>query len=176
VLFDGEHFPVRAADIPAHVERAPLIGELIRIGSAQVTRVPLNHPGGADGFRIDDDDGASICYLTDNELSPPGPQVTTMDELARFASGTGLLIHDAQYLPSDLPYKHGWGHSQVDEVLALGRAAEARILALHHHDPERDDAALDRIAADSTKWAAANAPEMRVVVASEGLTLEIPGR
>lgn len=176
VLFDGEHFPVRAADIPATVERAPLVGELIRIGSAQVTRIPLNHPGGADGFRIDDADGASICYLTDNELSPPGPVTTTLGELARFAHGTGLLIHDAQYLPSDLPHKHGWGHSQIDEVLVLGKTAEARVLALHHHDPERDDAGLDRIAADAAAWASAHAPEMRIVVAAEGLSLDIPGK
>src|SRR3982751_493633 len=67
VLFDGEHFPVRAQDIPARLERPPFTQPRIRLGSAVVTQVPLNHPGGADGFRIDDADGASVCYLTDNE-------------------------------------------------------------------------------------------------------------
>jgi phosphoribosyl 1,2-cyclic phosphodiesterase len=175
VLFDGEHFPVRAQDLPAHVERPPLELE-VRIGSARITRVALNHPGGADGFRIDDDDGSSVCYLTDNELAPPGPLTTSPDELARFAAGAGLVIHDAQYLPSDLPEKKGWGHSLVDEVLALGRSAEARVLALHHHDPGRDDAALDAIGQHGARWAAANAPGMKPVVAAEGMVLEVgPG-
>jgi phosphoribosyl 1,2-cyclic phosphodiesterase len=171
-MFDGEHFPVRAQDIPAHFER-PALASSVRIGSALVTRVALNHPGGADGYRIDDDGGASLCYLTDNELSPPGDVMTTPAELARFAEGTSLLIHDAQYLPSDMPHKHGWGHSLVDEVLELGRVAGARTLALHHHDPSRDDAALDAIAAHSEAWCQANAREMRALVASEGLTLDL---
>ena len=46
-------------------------------------------------------------------------------------------------MPDDMPAKRGWGHSVVDDVLALGRDAEARTVALHHHDPWRDDHALD---------------------------------
>ena len=177
VLFDGEHFPVRIADLPAKLERPPFTGETARVGSATVSVVHLNHPGGCDGFRIDDDDGASVCYLTDNELSPPpGPHstlVTPPAALAKFAHGCGLMIHDAQYMPDDIPAKRGWGHSVVDDVLALGRDAEARTVALHHHDPWRDDHALDLIAAHARAWCRANAPSMSTVVASEGLTLEI---
>ncbi len=169
VLFDGEHFPVLARDIPAHVERPPFSGESVRVGSARVSRIALNHPGGADGFRIDDADGASLCYLTDNELEPPGTVTTPRDALGRFAAGCGLLIHDAQYVADDLPAKHGWGHSSVLQVLALGRAAEARALALHHHDPDRDDDALDRMAAEATSWAQAHAPGMAAHVATEGV-------
>jgi phosphoribosyl 1,2-cyclic phosphodiesterase len=172
ILFDGEHFPVRAHEIPAHVERSFVAGRA-QIGSARVVHIALNHPGGANGFRIDDADGSSLCYLTDNELSPPGPITTTPAELARFARGTGLLIHDAQYLPSDMPAKRGWGHSIVDEVLDLGRSAEARVLALHHHEPERDDDALDRIGAHAREWATANAPEMQALVAAEGLAIDV---
>jgi ribonuclease BN (tRNA processing enzyme) len=135
--------------------------------------VSLNHPGGSDGFRIDDEGGASLCYLTDNELSPPGLITTPLDELARFAAGASLLVHDAQYLASDMPAKHGWGHSVVDDVLELGRRAEARTLALHHHDPWRDDAALDRIAAHAREWAAAHAPATTTLVAHEGLTFDL---
>jgi ribonuclease BN (tRNA processing enzyme) len=97
-------------------------------------------------------------------------------ELAGFARGTGLLIHDAQYLPSDLPAKRGWGHSLVGEVLALGRDAEARTVALYHHEPERDDDALDRIGVEAEQWASARAPGMQTIVALESLALEIASR
>src|SRR5262245_29422851 len=67
ILFDGEHFPVRFRDLPAQIEREMADCEH-RIGCARVTAVELNHPGGAIGFRIDDEgDGTSLCYLTDNE-------------------------------------------------------------------------------------------------------------
>jgi ribonuclease BN (tRNA processing enzyme) len=94
--------------------------------------------------------------------------------LARFAAGASLLVHDAQYLPSDMPAKRGWGHSTVDQVLALGKDAEARMLALHHHEPERDDDALDRIGADAETWTKEHAPAMKAIVAREGEEL-VPG-
>jgi phosphoribosyl 1,2-cyclic phosphodiesterase len=174
VIFDGEHFPVRFDALPAKLERAPVVSGEIRIGSARVRRIELNHPGGADGFRIDDDDGASLCYLTDNELVPPGTPLTTPAELARFAADASLVIHDAQYVPADLPAKHGWGHSLVPQVLELGREAAAHRLALFHHEPERDDDALDKIAAEAAAWARQHAPGLETIVSREGLTLDLP--
>lgn len=173
LLFDGVHFPVRLADLPAKLEYVDGEHEH-RIGSARITNIALNHPGGSLGFRIDDaEDGTSLAYLTDNELEPPGTQTTTPKELAAFARNVSLLIHDAQYLPSDMPAKRGWGHSQVEQVLELGREAEARAVALHHHDPDRDDDALDRIAASAAEWAKERAPELETIVAREGLEREL---
>jgi phosphoribosyl 1,2-cyclic phosphodiesterase len=172
IVFDGEHFPVRFADLPASIEHDET-SENLRIGSARVTHVALNHPGSCVGFRLDDDDGTSLCYLTDNELYPPSGAVTSPAELARFAAGATLLVHDAQYLPADMPAKRGWGHSLVEEVLALGKDAEARTLALHHHEPERDDDALDAVAADALTWTEEHAPAMRTLVAREGLTIDL---
>src|SRR5581483_3457300 len=166
VLFDGEHFPVRAHELPARIERPPYAGDSLRIGSARVSRIELNHPGGADGFRIDDDDGSSLCYLTDNELSPPSGAASSPRDV-------GLLIHDAQYLQSDMPQKRGWGHSLVEEVLELGRSAGAREVVLHHHDPARDDRALDRIALMALDWCRDHARAMMPIVAREGLVLDV---
>ena len=171
-LFDTAHFPVSFNDLPAQFQRVEEFGNH-RVGSATVRHIELNHPGGATGYRIDDADGSSVCYLTDNELDPPGTRTSTPEELARFAAGTHLLIHDAQYLPHDMPAKRGWGHSVIDQVLALARDAEARTIALHHHDPDRDDNALDAIAADAARWAREHAPAMRAVVAREGETFEL---
>jgi phosphoribosyl 1,2-cyclic phosphodiesterase len=175
ILFDEIHFPVRAADIPAKIELIDAPDASWRIGSAQVTRIPLNHPGGAQGFRIVDDDGSSLCYLTDNELVPPGPAATTADALARFSQSTGLLIHDAQYVEADMPAKRGWGHSVVGDVLELARQAEARSVALFHHEPERDDEALDRIGVGANTWLNERGCAIQAVVAREGLTLSVMG-
>jgi phosphoribosyl 1,2-cyclic phosphodiesterase len=173
VLFDGEHFPVRIADLPARLDRPDFSAAPIRAGSATVRSIELNHPGGCEGFRIDDADGSSVCYLTDNELGAATSIGAPVPELARFAHGCGLFIHDAQYMPEDMPAKRGWGHSVVDDVLALARDAEARTVALHHHDPWRDDHALDLIAAHARAWCRAHAPAMSTLVASEGLSVEV---
>jgi len=172
IMFDGEHFPVRFTDLPAQIERDTSEGEH-RIGSARILPIELNHPGGATGFRVEDGDGSSLCYLTDNELYPPTGEVTTPAALARFAAGASLIIHDAQYLPEDMPAKRGWGHSVVDDVLALARDAEARAIVLHHHDPDRDDDALDAIAAGATSWAADHARSLETLVAREGLAIDL---
>jgi phosphoribosyl 1,2-cyclic phosphodiesterase len=173
ILFDGIHFPVRAADLPATIEFLDKAEQNFPIGSAMVHRIALNHPGGAQGFRIDDEDGTSLAYLTDNELLAPGTLGTTTDDLARFASRADLVIHDAQYVVSEMPAKRGWGHSSVEDVLPLGQKAETPHLVLFHHDPDRDDAALDALAQAASAWMMLHAPETKVTVASEGLVLQL---
>ena len=135
ILFDGIHFPIHARDIPAKLERLEDVESSYRVGSAKISRIPLNHPGGSQGFRIDDADGHSIAYLTDNEIAQPAPLTTTVDELARFSEGCDLVIHDAQYLADDMPAKRGWGHSMVSDVLELGKRAATPHLVLFHHEP-----------------------------------------
>jgi phosphoribosyl 1,2-cyclic phosphodiesterase len=176
ILFDEIHFPVRAADIPAKIELIEPTEERWRIGPSQISRIQLNHPGGAQGFRIDDSDGASIAYLTDNELCPPGSPATSLAALAQFSRNVGLLIHDAQYVEADMPQKHGWGHSLVSDVLELGRQAEAATVVLFHHEPERDDEALDRIGLSASVWLKEKGGTTQAIVAREGLTLMVGPR
>jgi phosphoribosyl 1,2-cyclic phosphodiesterase len=176
VLFDEIHFPVRAADIPAKIDLVNPTEESWRIGSAVVTRISLNHPGGAQGFRIEDADGSTVAYITDNELNPPGTVVTTPAELANFVRGVGLLIHDAQYVEADMPAKRGWGHSLVTEVLELGRVSEAATVALFHHEPERDDEMLDRVGVTASAWLKECGSSTHVIVAREGLTVRVTPR
>jgi phosphoribosyl 1,2-cyclic phosphodiesterase len=173
-IFDDIHFPVSVNDIPAKLELAKPTGKEWRIGSAIVKPIQLNHPGGAQGFRIDDDDGSSLAYLTDNELSAASA-VIGPEALARFAEGVDLLIHDSQYMLSDMPHKLGWGHSIVDDVLRLGALAQPKKLALFHHDPDRTDEALDQLGASSKVWLKEHAPAVDLVVASEGQAFTLPG-
>ena len=172
-IFDGIHTPVRLDDLPSKRTYVPDTEEAWTIGSARVSRIPLNHPGGAQGFRIDDGDGSSLVHLTDNELNPPGSRTTTPEQQAEFARGASLLIADAQYLPEDLPAKSGWGHSTVPEVLQLGRAADVNSLLLFHHDPDRDDAALDKIQEQATEFAEAELSRGPALVAAEGMTFQL---
>src|SRR5690242_18798353 len=95
-IFDDIHFPVSVNDIPSQVEFARPDGEAWRVGRAVVRRIQLDDAGGAQGFRVDGDDGSSMAYLTGNEIGA-GRTVVTVDDLARFSDGVSLLIHDSQY-------------------------------------------------------------------------------
>jgi phosphoribosyl 1,2-cyclic phosphodiesterase len=172
-LFDGVHFPVRGADIPATMNVFEPEAVEWRIGSARIRRIALSHPGGAQGFRLDDDDGSSIAYLTDNELAPAGSGSAATDELARFAQGASLVIHDAQYEEREMDDKRGWGHSSMESVLELGEKAETPHLVLFHHDPDRDDDALDVLGWRAQSTLRQRKSATQATVAHEGLTLRI---
>jgi len=121
---------------------------------------PLNHPGGATGYRLEYD-GHAIAYVTDTEHRP-----NLLDEnVVRLARNADLLIYDCTYTQDEFLARVGWGHSTWQEGVRLAEAANARRLAIFHHDPAHDDNFLDRIGAE----AAAARPG--TFVAYEGATI-----
>jgi len=173
LIFNGIHTPMGLETLPARTYVAQHENEVWTIGSARIQRIALNHPGGSQGFRIDDADGSSLTYLTDNELHPPGAPRSTPEEQARFSAGTGMLITDAQLLPQDIPAKRGWGHSTLPEALQLGRAAQPLCQVLFHHDPDRTDDQLDVIAEQAAQFGEEEFLRGQVVVAREGTSYRL---
>ena len=128
-----------------------------------VSTAALRHPGGATGYRLAYG-GRAICYVTDNEHAPDGPDPALV-ELARDAD---LLIYDAMYTAEEYPHRMGWGHSTWNEGVRLADAAGAARLALFHHAPDRDDTAMAAI-----ESAAATA-RPGTFAAREGMELAFP--
>ena len=60
-----------------------------------------------------------------------------------------MLIHDGQYTDQEYATTIGWGHSRVRDALTFGKRADARRVALFHHDPTHDDAMLDELAGEA---------------------------
>jgi phosphoribosyl 1,2-cyclic phosphodiesterase len=119
---------------------------------------PLNHPGGATGYRVDYN-GRSVAYVTDIEIGA-GPLDPVLVELIR---GASLLILDTTYSNEELPSHAGWGHSSWQQGIDVANAAHVGQLCLFHHDPEHDDDMMDKIAAK------AEALRPGTIVAREGL-------
>ena len=88
---------------------------------------------------------------------------------AEFVEGADLLIHDAQYTAEEYSEKIGWGHSPVEYAVNLSRYARVKRLALTHHDPLRDDGAIDRIIATIRQHA--SSPD--IFAAFEGQVVEL---
>ena len=87
------------------------------------------------------------------------------------------MIHDAQYTLAEYPAKLGWGHSHRSSRPSTSRApAGVKRLALFHHDPGRDDAAVDALLAVCQARARDQGTALEVFAAAEGEIVEIVPR
>ncbi len=122
----------------------------------------LDHPGGATGYRIEYG-GQAICYLTDNDLGTGAPDPA----IVALAKDAALIITDTTYTNAELAAHEGWGHSSWQQAIRFADAANVKTLCLFHHDPDHDDAMMDRIAAEAASTRAGT------IVAREGLVLDL---
>jgi ribonuclease BN (tRNA processing enzyme) len=85
--------------------------------------------------------------------------------------GADTLIHDAQFTETD--FKPSWGHSTIASAIDVAVKAQVKRLVLYHHDPDRSDDALDRIAVEAQRQTNERAKGIEVLVAREGMELTI---
>ena len=113
-----------------------------------VRTAALNHPNGATGYRIEHG-GHSICYVTDTEHVPG-----KLDQnILGLIEGADLVIYDCTYTEDEFPSKIGWGHSTWNEGVKLCREAGAKSMAIFHHDPEHDDAFMEKLGEEAkVEW------------------------
>jgi ribonuclease BN (tRNA processing enzyme) len=126
-----------------------------------ISSTDLDHPGGSLGYRLEYG-GRTLVYATDVEHTE-----RPAEALIELARGADVLVHDAMYSGDEYEERRGWGHSTWAGALATAEAARVKKLVLFHHDPERDDRALDTV----LKRAQKTFP--RTIAAREGLTLRL---
>ena len=163
-LMSFPFFPLQVDALHAKLEFNDFrAGDVINPRAGVTLRTaPLNHPGGAVGYRIEYG-GQSVAYVTDVELGD-GPIDPALLALTRDAA---LLILDTTYTDEELPSHAGWGHSSWQQGIRLANAAGAGRLCLFHHDAEHDDDVMDKIAS------AAVAARPSTIVAREGLQIKL---
>jgi phosphoribosyl 1,2-cyclic phosphodiesterase len=142
VMMADPLFPVGLDEFKAKIEyRDFRAGETLKPHSnATLRTMPLNHPGGCTGYRLDFGN-KSIAYVTDTEHKPGTLDRNVLD----LAGGADLLIYDANYTDEEFPKYVGWGHSTWQEGVRLADAADVDTLVLFHHDPKHNDELLDCI-------------------------------
>ncbi len=143
----------------------------------------LHHPALTLGYRLEAD-GAVVVYSSDHEPhsilpldADPGAMPIHYEDQRHvaFLADADLVIHDAQYVLDEFPAKAGWGHTPIERAVDYAIAARVKRLALYHHDPMRDDAALDALVAMARERASRGAFVPEVFAAAEGQELEIRG-
>jgi phosphoribosyl 1,2-cyclic phosphodiesterase len=165
-------FPVPLEALAARLDVHDIVEGEVPLQDFRVRAFRLRHPGTTFGYRLAPADGGrDIAYLTDNELGPGGTYPVSEDwreRLVRFLHGTDTLIHDAMYSDEFIRLRAGWGHSTPREAVRLAADAGCARLILFHHEPEHDDATIDRLLADAKAHAREAAPDLIVEAAAEG--------
>ena len=170
-------FPVPLTALAATLQVEEVEAGEFMVGEYAVRAYRLRHPGTTLGYRLTPPNGgSSVAYLTDNELGEGGDYPVGPDwrqGLVDFLRKTDVLIHDAMYSEQIIQARRGWGHSTARQAVALAAEAECRRLFLFHHEPEHDDAALDRLLEDTREFAEKAAPGLVVDAAAEGMELSL---
>lgn len=170
-------FPVPLRALSADLTISEVGTGEFEIDGFRVQAYQLRHPGTTLGYRLTPvSGGASVAYLTDNELGSGGNYDVPADwraGLVQFLDGVQVLIHDAMYPDQLLDKRAGWGHSSPGQAIELARDAGVAHLLLFHHEPEHGDEELDRVLADARALARRSAPKLVVDAAREGLTLNL---
>jgi CheY-like chemotaxis protein len=182
------YFPVTLAQLSATIRYHDLVEGALTVGGVRVVAQYLNHPALTLGYRLEAD-GVSVVYAVDHEphmrerpetggMGSPG-EIALHAEDARhvaFLEGADLVIHDAQYTAQEYPEKVNWGHSPAETAVDYAIAAHARRLALTHHDPLRDDDAVDRLVEVCRERVRRAGSPLDVFAAAEGQIIELTRR
>ncbi len=169
-------FPVPLDALAATLEVKHVNAEPIVTEGCTITSLRVRHPAVTLGYRLRMPGGASVVYVTDDELGPAGDYAVGpkwRERFVRFIGDADLLIHDATYTPEEYTTHAGWGHSTFAEAVELARESGAKRLALFHHEPEHTDEATDVIAAQAQALGAKGGGRTEIVAAAEGLQITL---
>jgi CheY-like chemotaxis protein/phosphoribosyl 1,2-cyclic phosphodiesterase len=177
------YFPVTLGQLGATIRYHELAEGSFDLGAVRITTRYLNHPGLALGYRLEAG-GVAMVYATDHEphsrhqpeVADPTQAVPIHREDQRhveFLADADLVIHDAQYTLEEYPSKLTWGHSPAELAVDFAVAAAVKRLALFHHDPLHDDAAVDQLVQACRRRAAGG---LDVFAAAEGQMIELAER
>jgi len=103
-------------------------GELTLACGTHVRWFPLEHPGGAIGFRLSLPNGQSLAYVTDTTASPLASYRAEIQDV-------DLLIHECYFDDGAEDHARLTGHSCLSPVLELVRDCRPKRTALVHLNP-----------------------------------------
>jgi len=167
-------FPVPFSQLGASIEFIQLEpGKTQEVDGIRVTPNLQFHSGDSYGFRFERG-GRSFVYTTDSEHKLDDNRETR--RIVEFFRAADLVIFDAMYsLAEAVSVKADWGHSSNVVAVELCQMAGAKKLALFHHEPANDDAAIARILKDARRLeelTRSGAP-LEVIAAYDGLELDL---
>ena len=126
-------------------------GHSYDVDGVAVVAMEQHHSHKSYGYRFTDRDVRSAVYSTDSEHKTD--QMDAEDAFIRFFAGADLVVCDTMYSLADaVSLKEDWGHSSNIVAVDLCHAAEARRLALFHHEPTYSDEDIERMHRETIRY------------------------
>ena len=135
-LYRAPFWPVPLTALASPVSFHPM-EERFELGAICVETMRGVHPDGITLLRLSAG-GKRVVFATDCTLTEELKPL-----LRAFAADCDLLLVDGQYSDKEWEKRAHFGHSAWTAAAALGRDCGAKKLRVIHHDPGRDDAAMD---------------------------------
>ena len=130
------------------------------------------HVGETNGYRVDAG-GVSVAYVSDHQQ--PGPdRLDVAPEVLELSVGSTCSSTTPSTTPTTSPARRPGATARSGSTVAVAAAAGAKRLALFHHDPAHDDAALEALL-DQARSAAEGTSVTEVILAAEGLSVALGG-
>ncbi|MBN1307593.1 MAG: MBL fold metallo-hydrolase [Chitinispirillaceae bacterium] len=149
-MMQAPYFPVDLNNLPCKIHYKDILSQSFKIGSVRIKPIPLNHPNGGLGFRIEEN-GAVFVFLTDNELGYDLPGAQPFEAYRDFSEGADLLIHDAEFNKEEYVNYKAWGHSRFTDAVELAVRAGVKRLGLFHINNKRTDRQVDGMVRESCR-------------------------
>jgi len=166
------NFPVRYEDLKARFHYEPECAQSIEIGALRAIPIPLSHPNQGNGYRFVED-GASLVFLTDNELDFLHPGGRSFDDYRRFCEGADLLIHDAEFTPGEYENTRQWGHTVYLRALELAMESGAKRFGLFHINQDRTDDEVDAMVRTCRRIVEEEGSDLDVFAVAADLCFEV---
>ncbi|MCK5148308.1 MBL fold metallo-hydrolase [bacterium] len=144
----------------------------VQINKGTIHSIPLCHPGGGNGYKIEEDD-SKFVFLTDNELDVTSDNTVSYSDYVKFAKNADLLFHDAAYTENEYSIRQGWGHSTSKAAIRLALDAHVKTLGLIHHNQERTDEELDTVLAECNDYIKTMSSSLDCLAIGAGTTIRI---
>lgn len=172
-IWEPPFFPVPFEKLQAKFRFHPVsIKKHFQLGSATISMIPLNHPNGGLGYKIECSN-KSFVFLTDNELSYRHHKSFNYNNYVNFASGSDLLVHDGQYTKKEYKITRGWGHSTYNEVFDLALKAKVKQVALTHHDYNHSDKEIDSYIKEGRNFFTKEKSKIKCFGAKDGMEVKL---
>ncbi|MCA9263478.1 MAG: hypothetical protein KDA60_06495 [Planctomycetales bacterium] len=128
---------------------------VIQVGKTRITAFDVHHPAPCLAYRVEHGNKVFV-FCTDHELRLETDKNVAQyqasraaeERVRRYSEGADLLYRDGQYLEAEYRgekgigdstpvSRRGWGHSCIENVVAMARECHVMRTLIGHHDPNR---------------------------------------
>ena len=171
-------FPINSTELEGWWQFHDLNDDTFDLGSLTVTSRRVRHRGPTLGFRVEGFGGV-LAYISDHgpgaEKRGPEHDDIVPQGVLDLVRGADVLFHDAQHTPEQYARLRHFGHCTPGYAVKVANAGDVKELLLFHHDPGRDDDAVEEMEELGREAAKLEGFEGIVRAAAEGDTFTLGG-